>query len=286
MRGNKTIVTTLPPSAQRKAGKICCAYQGLPGAWHEHALVQALPDAERMPVEYFEDVFIAVETGQADYGIVALENSQTGAIGENYDLLRRFGCYVVGRTTVEIRHCLLVNPGTAYEAIQEVYSHQQGFRQCERFLREQNWTMHVCRNTAVAAEIVRKQGGGTAAIGSRRAAVENGLEVLIPDIMDSTGNCTTFIVLSKQPEYDADSSLVAVSFSAIHRAGALCACLLPFQQAGINLMRIESRPGEGGTYRFFIELQGNILDQNMQQALEISAEKCSYFEIIGCYQDI
>ena len=286
MREKQKKTTVLPETAARKQGRIRCAYQGIPGAWHEYALLQAMPDAEKIAVEYFEDVFTAVESGRADYGIVALENSQTGAIGETYDLLRRSGCYVVGKTTVKIRHCLLAVPGTRREDIREVYSHQQGFRQCERFLREQGWKMNGCRNTAVAAEIVRRQGGAAAAIGSRRAAEENGLEVLVPDIMDSDGNCTTFILLAKHPEYDGDSDLVAVSFSAEHRSGALCDCLLPFQRAGINLMRIESRPGEGGVYRFFIELQGNVLNAEMQEGLRLSAEKASYFEVIGCYREV
>lgn len=280
---------SLPPARKPAAGSLTCAYQGVPGAWSEHALTQAFPEANAMAVEYFEDVFLAVKEGKARYGVVALENSQTGAIGETYDLLRKYQCYIVGRTTVNIRHNLLALPGTTLGEISRVYSHPQGFRQCRAFLRERSWEQCGCRNTAVAAQTARDDDnptGKSAAIGSRRAGEINGLAVIAADIMDSRSNKTTFVVIASQPEYDESSDLITVTFSTVHRSGALCESLLPFLAHGINLARIESRPGLSGNYRFFAELEANILDANVRAALEQAARSSEYFDIVGCYRNL
>lgn len=275
----------LPPAREPKREGVVCAYQGVPGAWSEHALLRVFPEAERVAEEYFEDVFLAVREERADYGIVPLENSQTGAIGETYDLLRKYNCYIVGRTAVDIRHCLLAPEGTRLGDVAVVHSHPEGFKQCRAFLRGRGWELSGCRNTAVAAELALAAGDGkTAAIGSRRAAKLNGLAVLEPDIMDSAGNRTTFVVVAARPEYDAGCDLVSVSFSTVHRSGALCESLLPFLSWGINLVRIESRPGVAGSYRFFAELEGNIADEGMRSALHQAARASEYFEVIGCYR--
>jgi chorismate mutase/prephenate dehydratase len=235
-------------------------------------------------VEFFEDVFLAVKENRADYGVVAIENSQTGAIGETYDLLRKYGCFIVGRTWIDIKQCLLAPTGTSLHDIREVLSHPEGFKQCARFLHGRSWDLTACRNTAVAAETAAKVSNGrTAAIGSRRAAELNGLSVLAPDIMDSADNRTSFVVIAAEPEYDEQSDLISITFSTEHRAGALCETLMPFMAQGINLLRIESRPGSQGNYRFFAELKGSIIDEEVLATLRQASATCEYFEVIGCY---
>jgi chorismate mutase/prephenate dehydratase len=265
---------------------ITCAFQGVPGAWSEQALIKLFPDTERQAVEFFEDVFIAVKEKRADYGVAAIENSQTGAIGETYDLLRKYGCFIVGRTWMDIQQCLLAPFGTELSAIREVYSHPEGFRQCSRFLHGRAWDLTACRNTAVAAEMAANAGNGrTAAIGSRRAAVLNGMAVLAPDIMDSSDNRTSFVVIASEPEYDEKCDLISITFSTEHRSGALCETLMPFMAQGINLMRIESRPATPDKYRFFAEINGNIMDPDVCSALQQASATCEYFEVIGCYRN-
>ncbi|MDR3243072.1 MAG: chorismate mutase [Clostridiales Family XIII bacterium] len=274
----------LPPPAKPVEEDIVCAFQGAPGAWGEQAAARLLPDADLRPEEFFEDVFKAVKEKRARYGVVAIENSQTGAIGETYDLLRKYGCFIVKRIWIDIRHCLLAPAETALADIREVFSHPQGFRQCGGFLRKYAWELKACRNTAVAAKTAAGlKSGKTAAIGSRRAAEINGLQVLVPDIMDSAANRTSFVMIATEPEYDEGSDLISVTFSTAHRSGALCETLLPFMARDINLTRIESRPASPGQYRFFAELQGNILDEGIVSTLRQAAASCAYFEVIGCY---
>jgi chorismate mutase/prephenate dehydratase len=275
----------LPPAREPARQDITCVFQGVPGAWSEQALIKLFPDAPRLNVDFFEDVFIAVKGKRANYGVVAIENSQTGAIGETYDLLRKYDCFVVGRTWIDIRQCLLAPPGTAISDIREVFSHPEGFKQCRRFLYGRAWELTTCRNTAVAAEIAASKDGGTAAIGSRRAAQVNGLEVLAPDIMDAEDNRTSFVVIASQPEYDEKSDLISVIFSTQHRAGTLCEALMPFMAQNVNLMRIESRPASADKYRFFVELAGNIMNPDVLSALRQSAAVCEYFQVIGCYRN-
>ncbi|MDR1915668.1 MAG: chorismate mutase [Synergistaceae bacterium] len=276
----------LPPAREPIRQNIVCAYQGVPGAWSEQALMKLFPDASRTQVEFFEDVFLAVKEKRANYGVVAIENSQTGAIGETYDLLRKYGCFIVGRTWIDIRQCLLAPHGLTISDVREVLSHPEGFRQCSRFLRGRAWDLTACRNTAVAAETAsRSNSGRTAAIGSRRAAELNDLDILAPDIMDSDGNRTSFVVIASEPEYDEQSDLISITFSTEHRAGALCETLMAFMAQGINMQRIESRPAAAGQYRFFIELAGNVLDHDTISALKQAAAACEYFEVIGCYRN-
>jgi chorismate mutase/prephenate dehydratase len=276
----------LPPARKPAKGNLSCAYQGVPGAWSEQALLKLFPGAAGEPAEFFEDVFIAVKEKRVNYGVVAIENSHTGAIGETYDLLRKYGCFVVGRTWIDIQQCLLAPPGTSLSDVREVFSHPEGFKQCRRFLHGRSWDLSACRNTAVAAETVaRLNNGRTASIGSRRSAELNGLAVLSPDIMDSAANRTSFVVIASEPEYDESSDLISVTFSVLHRAGALCEALMPLMAQGINLLRIESRPAAADRYRFFAELNACILDPAAISTLRQMASCCEYFEVIGCYKN-
>jgi chorismate mutase/prephenate dehydratase len=275
-----------PPKTPLKDG-IVCVYQGVPGSWNEQALMKLYPHAQRQAAEFYEDVFLAVKNKSAHYGIVPIENSKTGAIGETYDLLRKYGCYIVGHTWIDIRHCLIAPSGTKISDIREVFSTSEGFRQCKKYLRNHVWNLTTCHNTAIAAETVTQSGDGkTAAISTRLAAEINGLHVLAPDITDAADNRTSFVAIALEPEYGEQDDLISITFSTQHRSGALCETLLPFMGGGLNLSRIESRPGSPDKYRFFAEVQGNILDENTVSVLRHVAAACEYFEVIGCYSNI
>jgi len=274
----------LPPPRMPAEGDICTAYQGLPGAWGEQASLNLFPKAERKNMRTFEDVFIAVKNKEVDYGSVPIENSKTGAIGETYDLLRKYGCYIVGQTRVRVDHCLMVVPGTKLSDIREVLSHPEGLQQCSAYLKKQSWDLIECRNTAVAANQVAEKGEKRyAAIGSKRAAELNGLEVLVENITDDQSNSTRFIAIADKPEYDSSCDTVSITFRTSHRSGALCEVLFHFMAAGINLSRIESRPMMGDKYCFFAELVGNIDDEAVQRGLRNAAASCGYLEVLGCY---
>ncbi|MCL1964699.1 MAG: hypothetical protein FWF69_06530, partial [Firmicutes bacterium] len=275
---------SFPAPVPKKEGAVTAAFQGVPGAWSEHSAMRLFPRASLLAVDYFEDVIKAVAEGSADYGVLPIENAQTGAIGEVYDLLRTHACSIVGQMWVAIKQCLLAPEGAKLSDIREVFSHPEGFGQCRRFLKNRGWELTACRNTAYAARMVAERGERRcAAIGSRRAAQVHGLCVLAPDIMDNPGNRTRFIAIAAAPSYDEKCDTTCVTFSTQHRSGALCAVLQSFMLSGLNLTRIESRPVSAERYRFFADLQANILSPQTMDALRQAAAHCEYFEILGCY---
>ncbi|MDR0861961.1 MAG: chorismate mutase [Oscillospiraceae bacterium] len=270
------------------------AFQGVAGAWSEQCAQTLYPEAEKLACAYFEDVFEAVKSGKAAYGVLPIENSRTGAIGEVYDLLRRHSCFIVGELWLSVAQSLLAAPGARLTDIREVFSHPEGFSQCARFLKNRSWELTSVRNTAVAAQMVAEKAGGAdgvknaegvkfAAIGSPRAAEVYGLEVLAPDVMDDRNNRTRFIVIAAAPQYNEQSTSVTVTFSTQHRSGALCSVLEAFMLAGVNLTRIESRPVSAERYRFFADLAANITDPATRDAINIASMHCDYFEVLGCY---
>lgn len=282
---NQTEESMLPKPRKPLDGDLRIAFQGVPGAWGEHAAMQLFEGSEVTAMDHFEDVFIAVKQKKASYGVVPIENSKTGAIGEVYDLLRKYGCYIVGQTWVQVRQCLLTQPGAKLEDIREVFSHPEGFRQSDQFLKGKAWDLTACRNTAVAAELVaEKKNNRYAAIGSRRAAALYGLQVLVPDIMDDDSNETRFIVIADTPEYDENSDTVSLIFRTAHRSGALCDVLFAFMSEDINMSRLESRPISGGKYGFFADLKGNIEDVHMASAIRQASVSCGHLEVLGCYR--
>lgn len=276
-----------PQSGIRKNGEIKVAFQGVHGAWGEMGAMKMFPQTPLTNLEYFEDVFEAVKSKTVDFGVLPIENSQSGAIGEVYDLLRRHGCFIVGQTWVPINQCLLAKPGSSLDGIREILSHPQGFSQCRRFLKNRNWELVTCRNTAVAAQMVsEREDLKGAAIGSRQAAEHYGLEVLAPDIFDQSGNQTRFIAISSEPLYDEACDTISVTFSLLNKSGALCAVLQSFMLADMNLTRLESRPASADRYRFFADLQANILNEKTLDTLKEAAVQCEYFEILGCYSAV
>ena len=275
---------SMPKSAAPKpAAKV--GYQGVKGAWGQAAAKSLFPSTNLMNFDYFEDIFTAINGGELDYGILPIENSQSGAIGEVYDLLRRYGLYIVKQTWVDIAQCLLALPDSNLADLREIYSHPEGFKQCYNFLKGKNLELTPTRNTAVAAELIKDSGDKSkGAIASRTAAEEYGLAVLVPDIMDKKNNKTRFIVVAKAPEYDEQSNIISISFATAHKSGALTAVIECFALAGLSLTRIESRPtGTGVDYRFFVDLDGNVSNPQTLAALQNAAGHCEYFEILGCY---
>ncbi|MDD3430009.1 MAG: prephenate dehydratase domain-containing protein [Oscillospiraceae bacterium] len=274
----------MPKAAAAVTQDIQVAYQGVPGAWGEQAALQAFPNAQRSNMETFEDVFIAVKDKKVHYGVLPVENSQSGAIGEVYDLLRKYGCYIVGQTWVPVHHCLMGVQGAQTEDVREVFSHPEGFKQCSKFLRGRAWDLTACRNTAVAAEKVAKLAEKRyAAIGSPRAAQLNGLQILAKDIVSDDSNKTRFIVIADAPQYTQESDTVSLIFRTAHRSGALCDVLFAFMSENINITRIESRPVADGKYCFFVDAEGNVEDPHMASALQQASACCGFLEVLGCY---
>jgi len=265
------------------------AFQGERGAFSEEAaIVHFGADVSPIPCRSFSEVFTAVSTGGADFGVVPIENSLTGSIYSNYDLLMEHELHIVGETELRIRHCLLCLPGVELEEVQRVLSHPQALAQCERSLRALlPWAELVpVYDTAGSAKILKEKGlKDAAAVAGRRAAEIYGLVVVREGIEDSAENYTRFLVLSPKPVYPEGAAKTSVVFAVKNVPGVLYRCLEPFATRGIDLAKIESRPlrGRRWEYIFYLDFVGNLQEGRVREALEELRKRTEFLRVLGCY---
>jgi chorismate mutase/prephenate dehydratase len=243
-------------------------YQGEPGAYSEMAAIDFFgKDVNSEGLVHFEDTFRQLQDGSADYAVLPIENSSTGAIRQVYDLLAQYECYMVGETTVKVRHNLMVLPDAEMSDIKTVFSHEQGLFQCEQFLNyHPEWERVPQADTAGSARMVAElKDKSKAAICSSRAAEIYGLKIIEKEINTNTNNTTRFVVVSKKLELREGRDKICISFKTAHKAGALHEALTVFRIYGLNLVRLESRPipEHNWEYMFFAEFTGDLTGPDM-----------------------
>ncbi len=248
-------------------------YQGEPGAYSEMAAIDFFgKDVNSEGLVHFEDTFKQLQDGSADYAVLPIENSSTGAIRQVYDLLAQYECYIVGETTVKVRHNLMVLPDADISDIKTVFSHEQGLFQCEQFLNSHpDWDRVPQADTAGSARMVAELKDKTkAAICSSRAAEIYGLKIIEEGINTNNNNTTRFVVVSKKLELRENRDKITISFTTAHKAGALHEALTVFRIYGLNLVRLESRPipEHNWEYMFFAEFTGDLLMEGMNKVVQ------------------
>ncbi|NCB62079.1 MAG: bifunctional chorismate mutase/prephenate dehydratase [Clostridia bacterium] len=264
-------------------------YQGEPGAYAEEGVVRFFGEScARSRVDTWEEIFLALREGYADYGVLPIENNSTGAINQVYDLLASYGAYIVGEQTVKVEHCLMAPKGARVEDIRAVYSHEQGLLQCADYLKAHPaWALSPRLNTAESAKYVAGQNDkAAAAIGSRRAAMLYGLDILAECINSNAENYTRFVVVSPVMELRPDRNKISALFVLPHRSGALYAILSIFAVNGLNLLKLESRPisGRSWEYQFFADFAGDLHDPAMDGILRELSQTAEHFRVLGNYR--
>ncbi len=261
------------------------AFQGEHGAYSEMASKAWNNDLISIPCNTFDEVFKGVAQGSFEYGIVPVENTLGGVVGQVNDNLMRTDLHVVGAIEHPISHCLLTLPGTDHREIRRVYSHIQALQQCKHFLDRNNLEPIPYYDTAGAAKMLtEKMPDGTAVIASKFAAVLYNLDILKSGIEDLHTNKTRFLILSKN-KIDTKGNKCSIMFSTEHKAGTLFNVLNYFAEAGLNLSRIESMPKEPGNYAFFLDFMGSENDAKVQEVLEKTEKNTSGFRFMGCYNE-
>ena len=265
-------------------------YQGEPGAYADEAAALFFgEDVPRAHVETWEDIFLTLREGRADYGVLPIENSSTGSISQVYDLLAQYGAYIVGEQTVRVEHCLVALPGACLDGIREVCSHEQGLRQCAEFLKAHpDWRAGPRLNTAESAKYVAERGDLTlAAICSRRAARLYGLDILAEHIHFNAQNDTRFVVVSPVMERRAGCDKVSALFVLPHRSGSLHEIMTIFAVNGLNMMKLESRPivGRSWEYLFFVDFTGDLAAPGMDGVLLELSQTAEGFRVLGNYKE-
>ncbi len=264
-------------------------YQGVPGAYSEQAALDFFgPDASTDGLEQFEDCFLALREGRADYAVLPIENSSTGGIRQIYDLLTQYECYMVGETTVRVEHCLMALPGASLDTITHVYSHEQGLFQCERYLNAHpDWKQVPQADTAGSARMVARSGDVTkAAICSARAAELYGLQILARAVNHNTQNTTRFVVVSPRLELRPGADKISTLFVLPHEAGSLHEVLTVFAVHGLNMVKLESRPlpERSWQYMFFLEFTGQPGEPAVNDALHELAQTTGEFRVLGWFR--
>jgi prephenate dehydratase len=247
-------------------GQGVVAYQGERGAFGEHAIRHWFTgEVHALPVPEFRSVFDAVLQGKARFGMVPIENSLTGSIHENYDLLLRYpDLHIVGEQKIRIVHNLIGLPGAAMEDIRRVFSHPQGLAQCAGFLDSHpGWERVAFYDTAGAVRHIAEKGAKeNAAIASEDAALVYGLSVLKPSIEANVQNYTRFFVIARiEQELPPEAGLrkppkASLCFAVADQPGALFKALQVLAERGLNMQKLESRPihGKPWEYQFYVDV--------------------------------
>lgn len=237
----------------------------------------------------FQDIFAQVETGQADYAILPIENTSSGSINEVYDLLQHTSLSIVGELSNPIDHCVLVAGDSDLGQIETVYSHPQPFQQCSQFLnRFPHWKIEYTESTAAAMEKVAKLNSPkVAALGSEAGGALYGLQVLEHNLANQQQNITRFIVLARKAidvseQVPAKTTLIMATGQ---QSGALVEALLVLRDNGIIMTKLESRPINGNPWEemFYIDVQANLRADAMQKALRDLAPITRSLKVLGCY---
>jgi len=263
------------------------AFQGTHGAYSEQALKEVFGlHAQSLSCRYLEHVFDAVETQQAAFGIVPVENSSAGSIYRTYDLLSEHAWSITGEHYLKINHCLLTLPGTRRQDIKKVFSHSQALDQCHAFLTQLGLEEHPFFDTAGAAAWVAEQKNPQyAAVAGRLAADHHHLEVMAANIQTYPHNTTRFLVLAKTPSNAKGACKTSLVFETRHLPAALYKCLGGFASNGINLTKLESRPSQAGMgrYRFYLDFEAHAQDPAADRALRELAFFTVSVRILGSY---
>lgn len=237
----------------------------------------------------FQDIFAMVETCQADYGVLPIENTTSGAINDVYDLLQQTRLSIVGELTHPIDHCMLVATDTDLSQITTVYSHPQPFKQCSHSIqRYPQWKIEYCESTAAAMEKVASLNSPhAAALGSEAGGLLYQLRVLEHNLANQSQNTTRFIVLARKPidvseQVPAKTTLIMATGQ---QSGALVEALLVLREHSIIMTKLESRPIYGNPWEemFCIDVQANLRGDGLQKALKELSGITRSLKVLGCY---
>ncbi|MBC7334188.1 MAG: prephenate dehydratase [Actinobacteria bacterium] len=269
------------------------AYLGPQGTFTEEALLKFLEmtreEAEEISFPTVREVIKGVDRGEADEGLVPIENSIEGSVNETQDVLTfESEAKIVREITIPIRHNLIGKKDLKLENIKKIVSHPHATAQCRNFLSSKlpNVEIIAANSTAEAVRKILEMDNDVAAIGTKIAAQLYNLEVVVENIEDNKENKTRFVFVGNYipPKTGYDKTSI-VCFLKEDRPGSLYNILKEFAEREINLTRLESRPAKKdlGDYVFMIDMEGHVHDAKVFSALEALRKKVYMVKILGSY---
>jgi prephenate dehydratase len=265
------------------------AFQGEQGANSHIAIAEAYPDAEPLACPTFEDALAAIASGEADLGMIPIENSVAGRVADIHHLLPQSGLFIVGEYFLPVHHQLMAPRGAKLAGIRTVESHVQALGQCRRIIRQLGVRPIVSGDTAGSARIVAERGDKScASIASRLAADIYGLDILAEDVEDEAHNTTRFVVLAREPDWarqGSDPLVTSFVFRVRNLPAALYKALGGFATNGVNMTKLESYMVDGNFFatQFYADVDGHPEDKNLAFALEELQFFSREFRIVGVY---
>ncbi|WP_055047766.1 prephenate dehydratase [Devosia sp. A16] len=266
------------------------AFQGEPGAF-SHAAAHALfPSDEALPCTTFEDTIAAVQNGDAEFGVVPVENSLYGRITDIYHLLPKSGLFITGEHFLRVEMNLLGVPGATLDDIKAVQSLSVALGQCRKFISKHKLkTINGVDTAGSAREIAEKGDKSVGAIASLFAAEVYGLSVLAQNIEDAAHNTTRFLVISRQaeePAPDAGKIKTTFVFRVRNVPAALYKAMGGFATNGVNMTKLESYMLDGSftATQFYADIEGHPSDRSVQLAFEELRFFTDHFHVLGVYK--
>ena len=265
------------------------AFQGEPGANSHIAIVEAYPDAEPLPCPTFEDALAAIASGEAELGMIPIENSVAGRVADIHHLLPASGLFIVGEWFLPIRHQLMAPRGAKLADIKTVESHVHALGQCRNIIRRYKLQPVVAGDTAGAArEVAEWADKSRAALAPRLAGEIYGLQTLASDVEDESHNTTRFVVLSRDESWTSAGGGPVVTtfvFRVRNVPAALYKALGGFATNSVNMTKLESYM-EGGEFtatQFLADVDGHPKDPPLARALEELKFFSREVRILGVY---
>jgi len=265
------------------------AFQGELGAYGHQACAQARPDFEPLPCETFDDAIEFVRKGDADLGMIAVENSTYGRVADVHSLLPESGLHIVDESFVRVHVNLLAKKGAILQQIRHAYGHPVILPQCAGFLRENTISPHATSDNARAArEVAEGDDMTVGALASELAAEIYGLDVLARHIEDSDRNTTRFLVMARDPNYKRRGEhgmMTSFVFRVRNIPAALYKAMGGFATNGVNMTKLESYMvgGHFTATQFYAEIEGHPDDHNVQLALEELGYFTDHLHLMGVY---
>jgi chorismate mutase/prephenate dehydratase len=262
------------------------AYLGPQGTYSEVAALAHFGHAiETVPCVNFDEVFRAVEAGRADFGMVALENSNEGAVNRVLDLLLTSSAKVLGERSVPVHHCLMTRSGTL-DGVQRVRAHPQALAQCQAWLSEHRPDL-IRESASSNAEAARMaaEDPTVAAIASEQAAGLWNLRIVAPHIQDDPHNRTRFLAIGHIDTAPSGKDKTSLILAVPNEAGAVYEMLKPLADNGVSMTRFESRPARTGQweYYFYVDIEGHQQDPRVATALAVLKSRAAFFKVLGSY---
>ncbi|WP_223846104.1 prephenate dehydratase [Wenzhouxiangella sp. AB-CW3] len=262
------------------------AYLGPEGTFTQQAVYRQFGHSVNASAQpSIEEVFLQVQGGEVDFGVVPIENSSQGIVTHTLDMFLHAEVCIAAEVEMRIHQHLLTR-ARGLDDIERVYAHQQSLSQCKHWIERHLFHAELVpvSSNAEAARRVR-HAPDAAAIAGRHAAEVYGLPVLFANIEDHVDNTTRFLVLGREllpPSGDDKTSLM---IAGLDGAGALFSLLEPLARHGVNMSRIESRPSrrERWQYVFFIDVDGHVKDAGLKQALADLESESAEVRVLGCY---